>query len=32
MIWLFWLRYAFLFGLIATLVWLSYLARVADHD
>jgi hypothetical protein len=32
MIWLYWLHFVFLFGLVASLGWLVYLARVYDHD
>ena len=30
--WLYWLDAAFLLGLVASVSWLFYLARVADHD
>lgn len=32
MIWLYWLRYVFLLALVAAVLWLTYLARVADHE
>jgi hypothetical protein len=32
MIWGYWLHFAFLFGLVTTLGWLVFLARVYDHD
>ena len=32
MIWLYALHFVFLLGLMATLGWLLYLARVNDHD